>query len=138
MSNSQKVTFEDLIKDILSLDNIMLSVRSQGAVAELRIDRNTPFRIKDQYATIGDEKGQWHAHINIYETKVAKFVSEQKENGRKSYSLRFFNSDDGLIFRVNFLKMYDHENAIIQESLSQYEKFYTKYGQRDTLLLTAG
>lgn len=138
MSNSQKVTFEDLIKDILSLNNIMLSVRSQGAVAELRIDRNTPFRIKDQYATIGDEKGQWHAHINIYETKVAKFVSEQKENGRKSYSLRFFNSEDGLILRVNFLKMYDHENAIIQESLSQYEKFYTKYGQRDTLLLTAG
>ena len=138
MSNSQQVTFEDLIKDILSLDNIMLSVRSQGAVAELRIDRNTPFRIKDQYATIGDEKGQWHAHINIYETKVAKFVSEQKENGRKSYSLRFFNSEDGLILRVNFLKMYDHENAIIQESLSQYEKFYTKYGQRDTLLLTAG
>ena len=138
MSNSQKVTFEDLIKDILSLNNIMLSVRSQGAVAELRIDRNTPFRIKDQYATIGDEKGQWHAHINIYETKVAKFVSEQKENGRKRYSLRFFNSDDGLIFRVNFLKMYDHENAIIQESLSQYEKFYTKYGQRDTLLLISG
>ena len=138
MSNSQKVTFEDLIKDILSLDNIMLSVRSQGAVAELRIDRNTPFRIKDQYATIGDEKGQWHAHINIYETKVAKFVSEQKENGRKSYSLRFFNSEDGLILRVNFLKMYDHENAIIQESLSQYEKFYTKYGQRDTLLLISG
>lgn len=138
MSNSQKVTFEDLIKDILSLDNIMLSVRSQGAVAELRIDRNTPFRIKDQYATIGDEKGQWHAHINIYETKVAKFVSEQKENGRKSYSLRFFNSEDGLILRVNFLKMYDHENAIIQETLSQYEKFYRKYGQRDTLLLTSG
>ena len=138
MSNSQKVTFEDLIKDILSLDNIMLSVRSQGAVAELRIDRNTPFRIKDQYATIGDEKGQWHAHINIYETKVVKFVSEQKENGRKSYSLRFFNSEDGLILRVNFLKMYDHENAIIQETLSQYEKFYRKYGQRDTLLLTSG
>lgn len=136
MSDSQKVSFEDLIKDILLLDNVMLSVRSQGAVAELRIDRNTPFRIKDQYATIGDENGQWHAHINIYETKVAKFVSEQKENGRKSYSLRFFNSDDSLILRVNFLKMYDPENAIVQESLSQYEKFYTKYGQRDTLLLT--
>ena len=138
MSDSQKVTFEDLIKDILFLDNVMLSVRSQGAIAELSIDRNTPFRIKDQYATIGDEKGQWHAHINIYETKVAKFVSEQKENGRKSYSLRFFNSDDSLILRVNFLKMYDPENAIVQESLSQYEKFYTKYGQRDTLLLTVG
>ena len=69
---------------------------------------------------------------------MKKFVSEQKENGRKSYSLRFFNSEDGLILRVNFLKMYDHENAIIQETLSQYEKFYRKYGQRDTLLLTSG
>lgn len=59
MSDSQKVTFEDIIKDILLLDNVMLSVRSQGAVAELRLDQNTPFRIKDQYATIGDENGQW-------------------------------------------------------------------------------
>ncbi len=136
MSDSQKVTFGDLIKDILLLDNVMLSVRSQGAVAELRLERNTPFRIKDQYATIGDETGQWHTHINIYESKVAKFVSEQKENGRKSYSLRFFNSDGGLILRVNFLKMYDLENSIVQESLTQYEKFYAKYGKKDTLLLT--
>ena len=136
MSDSQKVTFGDLIKDILLLDNVMLSVRSQGAVAELRLERNTPFRIKDQYATIGDETGQWHTHINIYESKVAEFVSEQKENGRKSYSLRFFNSDGGLILHINFLKMYDLENSIVQESLTQYEKFYAKYGKKDTLLLT--
>jgi len=136
MSESQKVTFEKIIKDLLLLDNIMLSVRSQGAVAELKVDQNTPFRIKDQYATIGDEKGQWHAHINIFDTKVAKFVIEQGENGRKSYSLRFFNIDDGLILRVNFLNMYSPENAIMQESLSQYEKFYTKCGQKETLLLT--
>jgi len=136
MSDSQKVTFEEIIKDLLLLDNIMLSVRCQGAVAELRIDHSTPFRIKDQYATIGDEKGQWHAHINIFDTKVAKFVIEQKENGRKSYSIRFFNSDDDLILRVNFLKMYSPENVILHESLSQYEKFHARYGQKETLLLT--
>jgi putative heme iron utilization protein len=134
MSDSQHVTFEELIKDILLLHNIMLSVRSHAAVAELRIDLTTPFRINHQYATIGDEKGQWHMHVNIVETKEARFVTEEKENGRKSYSLRFFNSDDELIMRVNFLNMYNPQNVIIQESLSQYEKFYAKYGQRETLL----
>ena len=106
MSDFQSITFEKIIKDILLLDNIMLSIRSNGAVAELRIDKTTPFRINNQYATIGDEKGQWHAHINISEIRVSKFVVEEKENGRKSYSLRFFNSDNELMIRVNFLNMY--------------------------------
>lgn len=136
MSDFQSITFEKIIKDILLLDNIMLSIRSNGAVAELRIDKTTPFRINNQYATIGDEKGQWHAHINISEIRVAKFVVEEKENGRKSYSLRFFNSDNELMIRVNFLNMYSPEKLIVQDSLSQYEKFYAKYGQRETLLLT--
>jgi hypothetical protein len=137
MSDSQYLTFEEIIKDILLLDNIMLSIRSNGAVAELRINRTTPFRVNHPYATIGDEKGQWHAHIDIIETKEARFVIEEKENGRKSYSLRFFNSDNGLIMRVNFLNMYTPENFIVQKSISQYEKLYAKYGQKETLLLTA-
>ncbi|HEU5120230.1 MAG TPA: ChuX/HutX family heme-like substrate-binding protein [Candidatus Nitrosocosmicus sp.] len=136
MSDAQYVTFEKIIKDILLLHNVMLSVRSHGAVAELRIDRTTPFRINQQYATIGDEKGQWHIHVNIVETKEAKFVTEGKENGRKSYSLRFFNSNDELIMRVNFLNMYNPENVLMWESLYQYEKFYSKYGQKETLQLT--
>jgi hypothetical protein len=113
----------------------MLSIRSEGAVAELRIDKDTPFRINDQYATIGDEKGQWHAHVNIHEAKEARFVTEEKENGRKSYSLRLFNSNNLLILRVNFLKMYTPENIVIQESLSQYEKLFSKYRERETLRL---
>ena len=135
MIDSTMVTLEDLIKDIHSLENIMLSIRSEGAVAELRIDKDTPFRINDRYATIGDEKGQWHAHVNIHEAKEARFVTEEKENGRKSYSLRLFNSNNLLILRVNFLKMYTPENIVIQESLSQYEKLFSKYGERETLRL---
>ncbi len=135
MIDSTMVTLEDLIKDIRSLENIMLSIRSEGAVAELRIDKDTPFRINDQYATIGDEKGQWHAHVNIHEAKEARFVMEEKENGRKSYSLRLFNSNNLLILRVNFLKMYTPENIVIQERLSQYEKLFSKYGERETLRL---
>jgi hypothetical protein len=41
-----------------------------------------------------------------------------------------------LILRVNFLKMYTSENAVIQESLSQYEKLFSKYGKKETLRLS--
>jgi hypothetical protein len=135
VTDSKLVSIGDVMKDILLLDNIMLSVRSEGAVAELRLDKNTPLRLSGQYVTIGDEKGQWHAHININEANEARFVIEQKENDRKSFSLRFFNSNNSLILRVNFLKMYTPENVIIQESLAQYESFFKKYGGNETLRL---
>ncbi len=131
-------SFEDLIKDILLLNDIIISVRSAGAVAELRLDKDTPFRIRDQWATIGDEKGQWHAHINIHEVKEARFIIEDKEDGRKSYSIRFFNSNDDLILRINFLKMYTPEKTIIPENISRYEKLFSKYGEKESLSLTVG
>lgn len=134
MNNTGSVSFEDILKDVIFLENIMISIRSEGGIAELRVDRNTPFRVNNQYATLGDENGQWHAHINVSQVKEAKFVVEEKENGRKSYSLRFFNSNKSLILRVNFVKMYTPENVPIQEGLIQYKRLFTKYGERDSLL----
>lgn len=136
MDNIGSISFEDIFKDVIFLENIMISLRSEGGVAELRIDRNTPFRINDQYATIGDEKGPWHAHINITQVHKAKFVVEEKENGKKSYSLRFFNSNNSLVLRVNFMNMYTPENVPIQESMIQYNRLFTKYGGNESLLLT--
>ena len=138
MVESVIISFENLIKDIILLNDIMISVRSAGAVAELRLDNGTPFRIRDQWATIGDEKGQWHTHINIYEVKEARFIVEDKEDGRKSYSIRFFNSNNDLILRVNFLKMYTLEKTIISENISRYEKLFSKYGEKSSLSLTVG
>ncbi|MDQ2684544.1 MAG: hypothetical protein M3Y25_01730 [Thermoproteota archaeon] len=135
MNESKATTFEALIKDILLLENIMLSVRSYGAVAELRIDRNTPFRIGEQWATIGDEHGQWHIHINFKEAKKAKFIIERKENGRKSYSIRIFNSMDELILRINFLNIYTSENILLEESQSRFEMLFLKYGKNESLQL---
>lgn len=136
MTESIIASFEGLIKDILMLNDIMISIRSAGGVAELRLDKDTPFRIKYQWATIGDEKGQWHLHINIYDIKVAKFIVEDKEDGRKSYSIRFFNSNNDLILRVNFLKMYTPEKTIIPENISRYKKLFSKYGENQSLTLT--
>jgi hypothetical protein len=135
MNNPVKNTFEELVKDVILLDDVMLSIRSEGAIAEVRMEKNTPFRIKEQWATIGDEKGAWHIHVNIQETKEAKFIIESSEDGRRRYSIRFFNSGNRLILRVNFMKMYTAENEVIKESLTRYENLFSKYGKKETIVL---
>ncbi len=130
-----KTTFEELVKDIILLDDVMLSIRSAGAIAEVRLEKNTPFRIKEQWATIGDEKGAWHVHVNIQETKEAKFIIESSEDGRRRYSIRFFSSENRLVLRVNFMKMYTTENEVIKENLKRYENLFSKYGKKETIVL---
>jgi putative heme iron utilization protein len=135
--NKSDTTFEDIINDILSQDNVMLSVKSTGAICEVNTEMNLPLRISDQYATIGDETRPWHIHVNLFETKEARFVIENKTNGRNSYSIRFFDSKGNLVLRENFVKMYDNANTLIQERISAYEKIFAKYGKKQNLVLRA-
>ncbi|MDQ4073390.1 MAG: hemin-degrading factor [Thermoproteota archaeon] len=137
MDNAIKnnVTFESIIKDVMLLDNIMLSVRSEGAVAEIKIEKGLPFRVREQWATLGDENHPWHLHVNIEETKTARFIAETTSSGRKSYSIRFFNSKEALVLRINFMKMYNHNNELLNENLSRYKDLYSKYGRNDTIYL---
>ena len=132
---ANNATFESIINDALLLDNTMISVKSEGAVAEVKLEKGLPFRIREQWATLGDENGPWHLHINTEETKKAKFITETMANGRNSYSIRFFNSKDVLVLRINFMKMYNQNNELLKENLSMYEDLYTKYGRKDIRLL---
>jgi putative heme iron utilization protein len=132
---ANNATFESIINDALLLDNTMMSVKSDGAVAEVKLEKGLPFRIREQWATLGDENGPWHLHINIEETKKAKFIIETMANGRNSYSIRFFNSKDALVLRINFMKMYNQNNELLKENLSRFEYMYTKYGRKDILYL---
>ena len=135
MNDPKSTTFEELVKDVILLDDVMLSIRSHGAIAEVRLEKDTPFRIREQWATIGDEKGAWHVHVNIQEAKAAKFIIESSEDGRKRYSIRFFNSENRLVLRANFMKMYTAENEVIKESLTRYENLFSKYGGKETIVL---
>lgn len=137
MDGPKRTTFEELVRDIILLDDVMLSIRSDGAIAEVRLEKDISFRVKEQWATIGDEKGPWHVHVNIQEAKEAKFIIESSEDGRKRYSIRFFNSENRLILRVNFMKMYTAENEVIKESLTRYENLFSKYGEKETIELHA-
>jgi putative heme iron utilization protein len=135
--NESDTTFEDIINDVLSQDNVMLSVKSSGAICEVNTEMGLPLRVSDQYATIGDESNPWHIHVNLFETREARFVIEQKTNGRNSYSIRFFDSKGNLVLRANFVRMYDGSNTLIQQRLLAYERIFAKYGKKQTLLLAA-
>ena len=137
IDNESDTTFEDIINDILSQDNVMLSVKSTGAVCEVNTEMNLPLRISEQYATIGDETRPWHIHVNLHETKEARFVIENKTSGRNSYSIRFFDSKGNLVLRANFVRMYGSSNTVIQERLLAYEKIFAKYGKKQNLVLRA-
>jgi putative heme iron utilization protein len=121
-NNESDTTFEDIINDILSQDNVMLSVKSSGTVCEVNTDLNLPLRISDQYATIDDETRPWHIHVNLRETKKARFVIENKTNGRNSYSIRFFDSQGNMVLRANFVRMY----MIVQTHLSKKDSWHMK------------
>jgi putative heme iron utilization protein len=137
IDNKSDTTFEDIINDILSQDNVMLSVKSTGAVCEVNTEMNLPLRVGDQYATIGDETRPWHIHVNLFETKEARFLIENKTNGKNSYSIRFFDSKGNLVLRANFVKMYDSSDTLIQERHLAYEKIFAKYGKKQNLVLRA-
>ena len=87
---------------------LIFSVRSSGAVCEVKIENNLPLRTHNQWVTIGDENKPWHIHVNIHDTVEARFVKEDKAGSKKvSYSIRFFDVNGGLVLRANFINMYD-------------------------------
>jgi putative heme iron utilization protein len=125
-----------LISDILSQQDILLSVNSgSGSIAELRVEEGLPFRIRDKWATIGDDYRPWHIHLNMDEVVEARFVKEPKSGGRQSYSIRFFDSKGNLLMRSNFTKMYDSSGNKVEEKIAKFDEIYSKYGSKELLSL---
>jgi putative heme iron utilization protein len=108
-----------LITDILSQKDILLSVNSGSGICEAKVEEGLPFRIKEKWATIGDEDRPWHIHLNMDEVIEAKFVKEPRSDGKQSYSIRFFNSKGNLAMRANFTKMYDSSGNLLKEKSCQ-------------------
>jgi putative heme iron utilization protein len=124
-----------LISDILSQQDILLSVNSGSGISEARVEKGLPFRIKEKWATIGDEDRPWHIHLNMDEVVQARFVKEPRSDARQSYSIRFFDSKGNLSMRANFTKMYDSNGNLIKEKLAKFDEIYAKYGSKELLSL---
>ena len=126
---------EKLTSDILSQDDVILSVNSGSGICEARVEKNLPFRIREQWATIGHEDKSWHVHLNLKEVLEARFVSETRTNGLISYSIRFFDSKGNLAMRANFVKMYDIQGNIIQDRVAKYGDIFKKFGEEEIVYL---
>ena len=124
-----------LISDILSQQDILLSVNSGSGISEARVEKELPFRIREKWATIGDEDRPWHIHLNMDEIVQARFVKEARSDGRQSYSIRFFDPKGNLSMRANFTKMYDSNGNLVKEKVAKFDEMYTKYGSKEMLSL---
>ena len=124
-----------LISDILSQQDILLSVNSGSSIAEARVEKALPFRIREKWATIGDENRPWHIHLNMKEVVQVRFVKEPRSDGRQSYSIRFFDSNGNLSMRANFTKMYHSNGNLAKEKAAKFDEIYTKYGSKESLSL---
>jgi putative heme iron utilization protein len=136
MDNQLSSNFaRELFSEILAQDNILLSVNSGSGICEARIEKGLPFRIRDKWATIGDESRPWHIHLNIEEVKEARFVKEARSDGRQSYSIRFFDSKGNLAMRANFIDLYDSNGNLKKDRMDKYDEIHRKFGGKDSLLL---
>ena len=124
-----------LITDILSQKDILLSVNSGGGICEAKVEEGLSFRIKEKWATIGDEDRPWHIHLNMDEVIEAKFVKEPRSDGKQSYSIRFFNSKGNLAMRANFTKMYDNSGNLLKEKVAKFDEISSKYGSKESISL---
>lgn len=124
-----------LITDILSQKDILLSVNSGSGICEAKVEEGLSFRIKEKWATIGDEDRPWHIHLNMDEVIEAKFVKEPRSDGKQSYSIRFFNSKGNLAMRANFTKMYDNSGNLLKEKVAKFDEISSKYGSKESISL---
>ena len=92
-------SFENLICDILLQSDIIFSIRNSGGICEARLQEKMKFKIRDEWATIGDEISPWHIHLNLKEVANARFVREfNNSHNRESFSIRFFDSSENTDF----------------------------------------
>jgi putative heme iron utilization protein len=130
-----KELLEDLLKDILKGKDVLMSVNTGGAVIEMRVNSDLPFKANENWITIGENDGPCHMHINKNEVKEVRFVKEVKEN-RTSYSIRLMNTKGERLIAAFFTKMQDENGIPVKEKVELYENIFRKYGSKETIALT--
>ncbi len=118
----------ELLSDIVRIDDILLIVRNEGAVSEVR-SNSLSIRQKEKWITIGDNDGPAHMHIDSELIKSAEFVQEEKPE-RTSFSVRFFNKNGERVLAAFFTKMYDESKTLISERKKVYDELSQKYSSK--------
>ena len=123
---------DDLLSDIVKISDVLLIVRSGGAIIEMK-SNSLSLRLKDNWITIGNNEVPCHMHIDSNSVSKAQFVEERKEN-KISYSIRFFDKEGQKLFSAVFSKMYDEKMNLNQEREKLYYNLFKKYGSKETIV----
>lgn len=123
---------EDLLKDILEEENVLMTVNAGGAVIEMRLTKGMPFRVRENWITIGDDNGPCHMHINKSEVMEVRFVKEDKQT-RISYSIRLLNANGERLVAAFFTRMYGKNGNPLKERIERYENIFKKYGSKEVI-----
>lgn len=122
---------KDLLSDIIKIDDVLVIVRSEGAIVEMRSNSITISQ-KDKWITLGDNDGPCHMHVDSSIISEARFIKEQKTD-RISYSIRFFDKNGERQFSTVFAKMYDKEMNLNTNRKILYDNLFQKYGSQETI-----
>ncbi len=118
----------ELLSDLVKIDDILLIIRNDGAVSEIR-SNSLSIRQKEKWITIGDNLGPAHMHIDSQLIKSAEFVQEEKPE-RTSFSVRFFDKNNERVLAAFFTKMYDESKTLISERKKVYDELNQKYSSK--------
>jgi len=118
----------ELLSDIVKIDDILLIIRNDGAICEVR-SNSLSIRQKEKWITIGDNDGPAHMHIDSELIKSAEFVQEIKPE-RTSFSVKFFDKNGERILAAFFTKMYDESKTLISERKKIYDELNQKYSSK--------
>lgn len=122
---------KDLLSDIIKIDDVLIILRSEGAIIEMRSNSLTISQ-KDKWITLGDNDGPCHMHIDSSMISEARFIKEQKTD-RISYSIRFFDKNGEKQFSTVFAKMYDKEMNLNTNRKILYDNLFQKYGSQEAI-----
>lgn len=114
----------ELLSDLVKIDDLLLIVKNNGAVSEIRSPLS--IRQKEKWITVGDDDGPAHLHVNSELIKSAEFIEEEKLE-RKSFSVHFLDEHGDRIMGVFFTKMYDDSKHLIPKRQIIYDQLKQKF-----------
>ncbi len=118
----------DILSDVIKIDNVLLIVRNNAAVSEIR-SNSLSMRKKEKWITIGENDGPAHMHVDSESIKSCKFVREEKPD-RTSYSIRFYDEKGERVLGAFFTKMYDENKNLNLERQKIYNELNQKFGSK--------
>jgi putative heme iron utilization protein len=118
----------DLLSDIIKTNDVLLIVKTTGAVSEIR-SNSLNIKQKEKWITIGDNDGPAHLHIDTTLIKTAKFIEDQKSE-RTSFSVQFFDQNDTRILGAFFTKMYDEHANLDSERKKIFDNLCQEYDSK--------